>query len=422
MKVLQVNTSAEYGAGIAALRLNQGLRSLGVESTMLVNKQSRSNQYVVTPTSNYDKLLARVAPLLERIPGKFGKKSGRLSASWVPDTLLRRINRLSPDILNLHWVNDGLMRVETLPKLRQPVVWTLHDMWPFSGGEHYVGDSDRYREGYSTDNRPAGETGLDINRWVWKRKRKSWSSVNNMVIAAPSRWMANCARESVLFRDYRIEVLPNGIDHERYHPVDHAVARNILGLPESKKLILFGGVLATGDERKGFHLLIEALEKLESQTSTGEYELVVFGSPSGDSPLSMKTHYLGRLQDDISLALVYAAADVFVAPSLEDNLPNTVMESLSCGTPVVAFDIGGMPDMVTHMTNGYLAPGFDTSELAKGLSWVMEDRQRWKNLSQEARHTVVQSFTLQRSASRYIDLYEEILENNRQLNKSTISN
>lgn len=410
MKILQINTAADIGgAGIAAHRLHQGLRSLDVESTMLVNKQRRSSNFVVTPSSNYDKVLSRVAPLLERIPGRLVKTSGRVSASWVPDTLRRRIDKLSPDILNLHWVNDGMMRIETLPRFQQPVVWTLHDMWPFSGGEHYVGNSIRYKEGYLANNRPAGETGLDINRWIWARKRKSWSSVSNLVIVAPSRWMANCARESVLFRNYRVEVLPNGIDHDRYHPIDHAVARNILGLPENKKLILFGGVLATGDERKGFHLLIEALEKLESQAGTGEYELVVFGSPSGDSPLSMKTHYLGRLQDDISLAIVYAAADVFVAPSLEDNLPNTVLESLSCGTPVVAFDIGGMPDMVTHMTNGYLAPGFDTSELAKGLSWVMEDGPRWKILSQEARSTVVRTFNQQLSASRYRDLYEEIL-------------
>ena len=410
MKILQINAAADIGgAGIAAHRLHQGLRSLGIESTMLVNKQRRSSNFVVTPSSIYDKVLSRVAPLLERIPGRIGKTSGRVSASWVPDTLRRRIDKLSPDILNLHWVNDGMMRIETLPRFQQPVVWTLHDMWPFSGGEHYVGNSIRYKEGYLANNRPAGETGLDINRWIWARKRKSWSSVSNLVIVAPSQWMANCARESVLFRNYRVEVLPNGIDHDRYHPIDHAVARNILGLPENKKLILFGGVLATGDERKGFHLLIEALEKLESQSSTGEYELVVFGSPSGDSPLSMKTHYLGRLQDDISLAIVYAAADVFVAPSLEDNLPNTVLESLSCGTPVVAFDIGGMPDMVAHMTNGYLAPGFDTSELAKGLLWVMEDGPRWKILSQKARSTVVRTFTQQHLASRYRDLYEDIL-------------
>jgi glycosyltransferase involved in cell wall biosynthesis len=284
-------------------------------------------------------------------------------------------------------------------------------MWPFSGGEHYTGDSVRYKEGYSTNNRRAGETGLDINRWIWARKKKSWSRLDHLVIAAPSRWMAKCASESILFGDLRVEVLPNGVDHERFHPIDHEIARDILGLPNNKKLILFGAGLATKDKRKGFHLLVETLHKLESDANPDDYELVVFGSPSGESLFSMKTNFLGRLQDEISMAIVYAAADVFVAPSLEDNLPNTILESLSCGTPVVAFDIGGIPDMVSHRKNGYLAPGFDTSELANGLLWVMEDTHRWKSLSQEARTTVTHSFTLQQSAARYADLYKEILGN-----------
>ena len=412
MKVLHISTEAQLGgAGIAAYRLHKGLRSLGVESYMLVNKQMQRDDYIESPTSSYDKIMVRLAPRLERIPKHFSNLTLDLvSPSWVPDRLSSRINKYKPDILNLHWVNRGFMRIETLPRLRQPVVWTLHDMWPFSGGEHYVGESIRYIEGYNANNRPASETGLDINRWIWNRKKKSWSSLKNIVIAAPSKWLANCAGNSDLFRDFRIAVLPNGVDHERLHPMDHGAVRSILGLPEGKKLILFGAGSATSDKRKGFHLLVEALKKLESEINPADYELVVFGATSGDDSFSMKTHYLGCLQDEISMALVYAAADVFVAPSLEDNLPNTVLESLSCGTPVVAFDIGGMPDMVSHKNNGYLAPGFDTTDLANGLLWVMDDKLRWEHLSHEARSTVVQSFTLQHSAGRYVDLYEEILE------------
>jgi glycosyltransferase involved in cell wall biosynthesis len=283
-------------------------------------------------------------------------------------------------------------------------------MWPFSGGEHYVGEDIRYREGYSSQNRPTCENGLDVNRWIWNRKKKAWSKVKDLVIAAPSRWMAQCASDSVLLRNYRVEVLPNGVDHERFHPVDHTVARSILGLPENKKLILFGAGFATGDKRKGFHLLVDALKTIESQVNPNNCELVVFGASSGDKSFLMKTHYLGRLQDEISLAIVYSAADVFIAPSVEDNLPNTVLESLSCGTPVVAFNIGGMPDMIMHKKNGYLARGFDTTELANGLLWVIEDINRWRSLSDESRRTVLHSFTLKCSASRYIRLYEEILE------------
>jgi glycosyltransferase involved in cell wall biosynthesis len=320
-----------------------------------------------------------------------------------------RIKEQNPDVVNLHWVNHGFMRIESLPDIEQPIVWTMHDMWPFSGGEHYVGASLRYKEGYNAGNRSAAETGMDVNRWIWRRKKKSWSGMQNMVIAAPSEWLAGCAHDSSLFRNHRIEVLPNGVDHERFRPVKHCIARDILGLPVDKKLILFGAGASTSDERKGFHLLVEALGRLERAIGPDNCELIVFGASSGSSSFSMKTHYLGTLYDEISMALVYAAADVFVAPSVEDNLPNTVLESLSCGTPVVAFDIGGMRDMILHRSNGYLVPGFDTQELAKGMRWVLEDEERWGKLSEEARNTVVRSFTLQRAAARYLDLYEDIL-------------
>jgi glycosyltransferase involved in cell wall biosynthesis len=411
MRILQVSKEARIGgAGIAAYRLHKGLRALGAESVMLVNKVREPEVNIVAPSTTLEKVAARLTPILDRIPGRFSSQGlERVSSSWVPDNLSRRIKELHPDILNLHWVNDGFMRIETLARFRQPVVWTLHDMWAFTGGEHYVSESTRYKEGYSHRNRPDNETGLDVNRWLWRRKRKAWSRLRNMVIVTPSRWLARCARESVLFGDLRVEVLPNGIDHERFRPMDHTIVRRILGLPEDKKLILFGAGSATRDKRKGFHLLVDSLKRLEKESDPAGYELVVFGSSSGDGVFAMNTHYLGKLHDEISMALVYAAADVFVAPSLEDNLPNTVLESLSCGTPVVAFNIGGMPDMVSHKTNGYLAAGFDTADLANGLLWVLNDADRWQALSNQARNTVVDCFTLQNSASRYLGLYEEIL-------------
>jgi glycosyltransferase involved in cell wall biosynthesis len=222
--------------------------------------------------------------------------------------------------------------------------------------------------------------------------------------------MAQCASESDLFKDRRIEVMPNGVDHDRFHPMDRAAARNLLGLPVDKKLILFGAGASTSDRRKGFHLLVDALKRLESEVNPEDYYLAVFGASSGDDSFSIKAHYLGRLRDEISMALVYAAADVFVAPSMEENLANTVLESLSCGTPVVAFDIGGMPDMIEHEKSGYLVEPFDTGQLARGIRWVVENRQRWQRLSEAARNSVVSSFTLKHSASRYIDLYQELLE------------
>lgn len=412
MKVLQISTSAQLGgAGIAAYRLHKGLRSLGVESVMLVNRFRQREEYIVGPSSSLDKIGARLSPVLDRIPGRFLKpRLDRLSASWFPNRLSSRVRELKPDILNLHWVNDGFMRIETLAGFQQPIVWTLHDMWPFAGGEHYVGESRRYIEGYSRHNRPPEERGPDVNRWVWDRKRKAWSKMTDMVIVTPSYWLADCARKSVLFSGLRVEVLPNGIDHEKFRPQEHRVVRDLLGMPQDKKLLLFGAESATSDRRKGFHLLTEALKKLEAQGISQHYELIVFGSLSGKSSFSMKTHYLGNLRDEISMALVFAAVDVFIAPSTEDNLPNTVLEALSCGTPVVAFNSGGIPDMVSHRKNGYLAARFDTSDMARGLTWVLENQERWNRLSEVARSTVEKSFTLSLAAKRYQDLYRHLLQ------------
>ena len=411
MKILQVSTTAQLGgAGIAAYRLHSGLRQLGADSWMLVNKKSQPDDYVVSPANNFDKLMARVCPLLDQAPARFAKPvQGKMSYSWMPNRLMARIKAESADIVNLHWVNDGFMQIEALAKVKQPIVWTLHDMWAFAGAEHYVGDSTRYKEGYNASNRPVGEAGLDINRWIWRRKKRSWSKLRNMVIATPSKWLAECARESNLFHDNRIEVLPNGVDHVRFHPMDHTTARTILGLPLDKTIILFGAGSSTSDRRKGFHLLVEALQRIESEVCPDDIRLVVFGASSGNDAFSIKTDYLGLLQDEISMALVYAAADVFVAPSVEENLANTVLEALSCGTPVVAFDIGGMPDMIRHKASGYLVNRFDTEDLARGISWIVGDENRWRCLSEQARDTVEQSFTLKQSASRYLDLYEEVL-------------
>jgi glycosyltransferase involved in cell wall biosynthesis len=235
----------------------------------------------------------------------------------------------------------------------------------------------------------------DLSRWIWQCKAKAWQNLN-LTIVSPSHCLAKCAASSSLLKDSRIEVIPNGLDTKQYKPIQKSIARSIIGLPEDKQLVLFGAMSATSDPRKGFNLLQSALQNL-SQSGWGErVELVVFGAsqPKNPTELDFKSHYLGRLNDDISLSLVYAAADVFIAPSVQDNLPNTVMESLACGTPCVAFDIGGMCDMIEHQKNGYLAKPLDVDDLARGIAWVLEDEERLRKLGVDGREKVEQNFTL----------------------------
>lgn len=414
MRIVQLSSSASTGgAAIAANRLHVGLLSLGVESELLVSKGGEGEKSVLKPTGFASKIASRLVPVLDRLPGQLaGLSSDRISSSWVPDRLVPWVKSRQPDIINLHWVNDGYMRIETLPRFDRPLVWTLHDMWALAGGEHYVGDSARYKDGYRRENRPNDGARFDVNRWIWERKFRAWRNIENLTIACPSRWLSDCVKKSPIFEGFRVEILPNGVDHKRFHPIDHVTVRRILGLPTNKKLILFGAGSATSDPRKGYSLLLEALSELNIKNSTTDYELVVFGASSAAHRLSMPVHFLGNLFDSISMALVYAACDVFVAPSLEDNLPNTVLEALSCGTPVVSFNIGGFPDMITHKKEGYLAQPFNTSDMANGISWVMENDERWQVLSLAARDRIVREFTLETSACRYQKLYWELLDEN----------
>jgi glycosyltransferase involved in cell wall biosynthesis len=400
------------GAARAGYRLHQGLQSIDVDSQMLVQNKQSDDYTVICPVSKIDKGIGKLKPTLDILPLQLYPQRDRTpySVQWLPDKLTEKVAELNPDVINLHWINGGYLKIETIAKFKKPIVWTLHDMWAFTGGCHYNGECMNYINFCGTCPQLHSNKEKDLSRWIWKRKAKAWKNLN-LTIVTPSHWLAKCAASSSLLKDMRIEVIPYGLDTKQYKPIEKSVARSILGLPEDKQLILFGAMNATGDPRKGFNLLQSALQKL-SQSGWGEQvELVVFGSsqPKNPTKLGFKLHYLGRLNDDISLSLVYAAADVFLAPSVQDNLPNTVMESLACGTPCVAFDIGGMPDMIEHQQNGYLAKPFNVEDLAKGIVWVLEDEERLGKLGSNGRAKVEQKFTLEIQANNYLSLYSKYL-------------
>jgi glycosyltransferase involved in cell wall biosynthesis len=302
------------------------------------------------------------------------------------------------------------MKIETLKSFHRPIIWTLHDMWPFTGGCHYDEECGKFRQ--LCGNCPFLHSGRDrdLSRRVFLRKLNSWKDVP-IVVVATSHWLANMARASSLFKNQRIEVIPNGLDTEKYKPVDKQVARSVYNLPQDKHLILFSAFSATSDKRKGNQFLVPALEKLSKEGWADQAELVIVGASRPENPpdLGMKVHYMGYLQDEASQVLLYSAADVVVAPSMQENLSNAVMESLACGTPVVAFGIGGMPDMIDHQKNGYLAKPFEFSDLANGIMWVLEDKNRQEALSSCARETVIERYTLKSVANRYAALYHDVL-------------
>lgn len=412
MKTLLINTSDQGGSGIAAYRLHTGLKFLGVNSNMLVQSKLTDDRTVIEQQAKLNRKIAQASPNLTTWPLPLYRHREPLlfSPQWFPDGLASQVAQLNPDIINLHWVCWGLLQIETLPKFNQPLVWTFHDMWAFTGGCHYAGQCDRYRDSCGSCPQLHSSKNWDLSRWVWQRKERAWKNIN-LTVVTPSSWLARCTSSSSLFKNQRIEVIPNGIDTQIFKPIDKQLARLLLNLPNDKQIVLFGAMSSTSDRRKGFHLLQPALKSLSQSGWQDQIELVVFGSsePIKAPEFGFHCRYLGRLYDPISLAILYSAADVFVAPSIEDNLPNTIMEAIACGTPCVAFKIGGIPEMIEHHINGYLARPDEPEDLAQGIAWVLENSERHQKLSHSAREKAEREFTQDLQARRYMSLFTEIL-------------
>jgi glycosyltransferase involved in cell wall biosynthesis len=413
MKILHLSTSdVGGGAARAAYRLHTGLRDLGLDSQMLVQEKSSHDHTVIAPNIRLFQGIAKAKLTFEALPLKFyrQRKNTPFFIQWLPDKIAPQVAKINPDVINLHWVSAAFMQIETLAKLKQPLVWTLHDTWGFTGGCHVIGDCDRYQVSCGACPQLHSHQEKDISRWVWQRKSQAWKNLH-LTLVAPSHWLAQSARSSSLFQHRRIEVIPHGLDTHKYRPINQDFAREVHNLPRNKKLILFGAMQATSDINKGFHLLQPALQQLSKAGQKDEIEVVIFGANKPENPpdLGFKTHYLGYLNDDISLATAYSTADVMLVPSLQESFGQTASEALACGTPVVAFNATGLKDIVDHQQNGYLAQPYVVDDFAKGIAWVLEDEQRLQKLSFYAREKAEREFTLELQAHRYTALFQEVI-------------
>ncbi len=413
MKILHISTyDINGGAARAAYRLHTGLQDIGLQSQMLVQEKYSNDKTVIAPKIRLFQGIAKAKLTVESLPLKLyrQKKNTPFFTQWLPDRVIPKVAQINPDIINLHWISGGFMQIETFAKLKRPLVWTLHDMWGFTGGCHVTGECDRYKASCGACPQLNSGSEWDLSRWVWQRKVKAWKNLN-LTLVSPSSWLAECARSSSLFQNLRIEVIPHGLDTQKYRPINQHFAREALNLPRDKKLILFGAIEATSDRNKGFHLLQPALQELSKSGWKNDLEVVIFGASQPENPpdLGFKTHYLGHLHDAISLATVYSAADVMLVPSLQESFGQTASESFACGTPVVAFNSTGLKDIVDHQQNGYLAKPYEVEDFAKGITWVLENEQRLQKMSFYAREKAEQEFTLELQARRYSGLFQEIL-------------
>ncbi len=414
LRVVHVSSSDRSGgAARAAWRLHEALQGEGMESRMLVRQKKSDDSFVRGPSTKVRKAYARATPTLEKLPLKlYGGRSRRLfHAQWTPDDIVSRLSELEPDVVHLHWICHGFMQIETVPKIPYPIVWTLHDMWPMTGGCHVSGDCTRFEETCGRCPHLGSHREIDLSRLTWKRKARAWCDVPIQVVA-PSRWMAKQARRSSLLGDCRIDVIPNGLDNTVFRPISQSVARNILSLPTDAQLLLFGALGPESNPQKGFHLLQDALGCISESGGKQSLQLGIFGMSRPRERVAQvagfPTHYLGRLDDNTTLALAYSAADLMAVPSRQESFGQTASEALACGTPVIAFDTSGLRDVVDHKKNGYLADPFDPKDLARGIRWILGDASRYRRLSDSAREKAENRFSYDQLAQSHRTLYKEV--------------
>ncbi len=418
MKVVFVNTNDDGGgAAIACRRIQRALAAYqGIEGHVLVQEKNTDDPNVVSAApAGWQRALAWGRFVAERLYFLPRERSSAFRFRFNPGAAGMDISDhplvQSADLIHLHWINFGYLSVASLEKLLtlgKPVVWTFHDMWAFTGGCHHSGGCENFRVtcGYCKMVKHPGPDDFSHSRWQAKSK-----AYRPFVAVGCSQWLGKRAKESALLRDYRVLSIPNPIDTEVFHPVSQQEARQKLGLPADKDLILFAA-MRVGAVGKGFTYLADALRLLSEQQPQRMQgvEVMTFGHSTKDlaSALPVRSHSLGHLSDPEKINLAYCAASVFVIPSLEENLPNTIMEALACGTPALGFDTGGIPEMIDHQMNGYVAQYKSSASLAEGILWVL-DNNIDKKLSKRARQKVLDTYAEEVVARQYANLYKSLV-------------
>lgn len=420
MRVLIVNTSERTGgAAIAANRLMMALKSSGIKARMLVrDKQTDQLTVVSIPTSW--KLTAKF--IWERLVILFANRLSyknifQVDIANTGTDISQMFEFKQADVIHLHWVNQGFLSMKNLNAIMQsgkPIVITMHDMWYFTGICHYSGDCKKYTTKCEKCPILYGGVVGDLAQDVFNKKRKMFMT-NNVVFVGCSQWISDLCRRSRLAKGHTILSIPNAINTDLFAPMDKHIAREETKLPSDKFLILFGSQRIT-DKRKGFNYLAEACDIIKSKYPEliDKIGVVVLGENSDKvkSMLPFDVYPVSYVSSQTELVRLYNAVDLYVTPSLQDNLPNTIVEAMSCGIPCVGFNVGGIPEMINHMQNGYVAKYQDAEDFANGIYWCMQS-DNYMTLCCNARNKAVQTYSQDRIAHSYSEVYDMAIQMNR---------
>ena len=410
MKILHIGYSdTKGGAAIAMMRLHNSLIQQNIDSKVLVAEKLSNDPNVIGPTKSLDLIINNLKQILVRQKKYIFKNNEQYSHSinFFRSNILKKISEINPDIVNLHWVNNELLSIGQIGNIKKPLVWTFVDMWPMCGGEHYT-DSQRYKVGYLKNNNNNTSKGIDLNKFLWQKKKKKWNlKINNIVCI--SEWLKNKTKESYLFKNSNIIKINCYIDLKVWKPIDQKIARNILDLPQDKKLFLFVSTNGINDKRKGFNFIDSSLNNLLIKRD--DFELIILGNGRGINKKSYNYRVVDKIFDGnpIELRLLYSACDLVLAPSTLEAFGQVALEASACGIPSVAFRRTGIEDIIEHKTNGYLANYLDQDDFNKGIDWTLNELINEKDkIFNNCLKIVNEKISDELISKKYIELYRSI--------------
>ncbi len=376
MKIVHLSTSDKIGgAALAAKRLNDAFNQANVTSKLIVlNQHNAHHKDIISIAKGKKKNLSKLKlKVFETIKRGLLKPNYTLSLGWCGYDLYKTKELQEADVIYIHWTGLGYLSIQGLARildLNKPTYIFMHDMWFITGGCHHSFECNLYKSYCSKCPNIGNKQLRSISAITYNLMQKYLTKYKNLNIVTPSNWLADCVRQSALFKSNNIKVIPNLIDTHTFKPVEKQIAKEILNLPRDKKIILFGANGGKSDKFKGWDYLVSAI----SQIDRNDVIIALFGGnvcEEDEKQLKYPIYSFGYLYDEYSTMLLYNASDVFVIPSLAENFPNTIVESLSCGTPVAGFNVGGIPDLILHKQTGYLAQYKDVYDLRNGIDWIL---------------------------------------------------
>jgi glycosyltransferase involved in cell wall biosynthesis len=410
---LRVHSYSYYesygGAARATLRLHRALLRAGITAEMVVGIQSSDDATVHGPRSRIGKGLALARPSLgDLVLAAYRRRdTTAFSIGVFPGRWHLGEPGSVPDLIHLHWIASDFLPFWKLRRFKVPLIWTLHDMWPFTGGCHYAGQCEAYRDSCGSCPQLGSRRTYDLSRLLVRSKRHAFGKLP-LVVVCPTSWLADRARESFVFRGADIRVIPNGVDVEVFRPLEQSLARDLLRLSPTAKYVLMAAIKGLEDPRKGGPFLLEAMRSIRNKYPEQDIRLLVLGSKFSNQAAhaGIDIHFAGHVHDDAAVALYYGAADVVAIPSTSEVLPNVAVESMACGRPCVTFAIGGMTEVVTSGETGFVVPAFSSDAFALALTDCILNPSTWLDMSKKARGKALRDYDICETTRQYLDVYD----------------